>query len=52
MQSHLDFHVGDLDAAERAALALGARKFDDQPSPENFRVFADPVGHPFCLCIN
>jgi Glyoxalase-like domain len=52
MQSHLDFHVSDLDAAERAALQLGATKFDEQPSPSNFRVMADPVGHPFCLCIN
>ena len=33
-----------------AALALGATKCSEQPSPENFRVFLDPVGHPFCLC--
>ena len=51
MQFHLDFTVDDLDSAERATLALGATKFDEQPSPDNFRVFADPVGHPFCLCV-
>jgi hypothetical protein len=51
MQFHLDFSVDDLDSAERATLALGATKFDEQPSPDNFRVFADPVGHPFCLCV-
>lgn len=51
MQFHLDFTVDDLDTAEQAALALGATKYDVQPSPESFRVFADPIGHPFCLCV-
>lgn len=50
MQFHIDFTVADLDAAEREVLSYGATKFENQPSPENFRVFADPVGHPFCLC--
>jgi catechol-2,3-dioxygenase len=50
MQFHLDFTVDDLDSAEQAALALGAKKSAEQPSPENFRVFTDLVGHPFCLC--
>jgi hypothetical protein len=49
MQMHLDFQVDDLQAAEARVLAAGARKYDFQPSPENFRVYADPVGHPFCL---
>jgi hypothetical protein len=44
--------VDDLDEAERQAVALGATKFDHQPDPGNFRVFADPVGHVFCLCID
>jgi glyoxalase superfamily protein len=52
MQIHLDFHVTDLDSAEQAALKLGATKFAEQPSPSNFRVMADPVGHPFCLCLS
>jgi hypothetical protein len=30
-------------------LALGARKADVQPAPDNFRVYLDPAGHPFCL---
>ncbi|HKS98988.1 MAG TPA: VOC family protein [Rugosimonospora sp.] len=51
MQYHIDFDVDDLDAGERRALALGATKFDHQPDPANFRVFSDPVGHVFCLCI-
>jgi hypothetical protein len=50
MQFHLHFRVDDLDVAERAALALGASSFDHQPDPAHFRVLADPVGHPFCLC--
>ena len=47
-QLHLDFDVPDLDAAEAQVLALGARKAEVQPG-RDFRVFLDPVGHPFCL---
>ena len=50
-QAHPDFDVDDLDSGEAAVLALGARKADVQPSPENFRVFLDPAGHPFCLVL-
>lgn len=48
-QAHLDFLVPDLDAGERAVIDLGARKHPIQPAPEEFRVFLDPAGHPFCL---
>lgn len=48
-QLHLDFDVADLDAGERAVLELGATKAAVQPEPRAFRVFFDPVGHPFCL---
>jgi hypothetical protein len=47
-QLHLDFDVEDLDVAEPAILAIGARKHDVQPGT-SFRVYLDPVGHPFCL---
>ncbi|MGC4805229.1 VOC family protein [Micromonospora sp. DT233] len=47
-QLHLDVTVEDIEAAERAALALGARRLPGEG--EGFRVYADPVGHPFCLC--
>ncbi|MHB8380397.1 MAG: VOC family protein [Acidimicrobiales bacterium] len=47
-QLHLDFSVEDLDDGEAHALRLGATKADFQPG-ESFRVFLDPVGHPFCL---
>lgn len=45
---HLDFTVRDMDAEHDRVLALGARLLDDEP--ETFRVYADPDGHPFCLC--
>ena len=48
-QLHLDFTVPDLDAGEAAVLAIGAVKHGLQPSPDDFRVFLDPAGHPFCL---
>jgi catechol 2,3-dioxygenase-like lactoylglutathione lyase family enzyme len=48
MQLHLHVRVDDLDAAERAVLALGATRFDDR-FWETSRVYADPAGHPFCL---
>jgi hypothetical protein len=47
-QLHLDIRVDDADAAERAVLALGARRLPGERET-GFRVFADPVGHPFCL---
>jgi catechol 2,3-dioxygenase-like lactoylglutathione lyase family enzyme len=50
-QLHLDFEVPDLDAGEAALLAIGARKADTQPMPGSFRVYLDPVGHPFCLVL-
>lgn len=48
-QFHLDFGVDDLDEAEAWALELGATKAAEQPGGERWRVFLDPVGHPFCL---
>jgi hypothetical protein len=50
-QMHLDFDVTDLDEGEAAVVALGARKTEVQPSDE-FRVFLDPAGHPFCLVLS
>ncbi|GGO80124.1 VOC family protein [Nonomuraea cavernae] len=50
-QLHIDVTVDDLDAAEKAVLDIGATKHDHQPSEDDdFRVFLDPAGHPFCLC--
>jgi len=48
-QIHLDFAVDDLDGGEQTAIAAGASKAVDQPSPDRWRVMLDPAGHPFCL---
>ncbi len=48
-QMHLDLAVDDLDQAEEEALRLGARRADEQPAPDRWRVLLDPAGHPFCL---
>ncbi|HEY6746712.1 MAG TPA: VOC family protein [Mycobacteriales bacterium] len=50
-QMHIDVMVDDLDAAEAAVLELGATKAEHQPGT-SFRVFLDPAGHPFCVCIS
>jgi hypothetical protein len=50
-QMHLDVMVSDLDAGEAAVLELGATKHEHQPGT-SFRVFLDPAGHPFCLCVD
>jgi predicted enzyme related to lactoylglutathione lyase len=47
---HLDVKVADLDASEAHALAIGAKVLDVSGAHPSFRVYADPVGHPFCLC--
>jgi hypothetical protein len=50
-QMHIDVTVDDVDQAEPEALALGATKHEFQPGEkENWRVYLDPIGHPFCLC--
>ena len=52
-QIHLDLWVDDFAAADAKVRALGAQVLkpagpDD--SVDNFQVYADPAGHPFCLC--
>jgi Glyoxalase-like domain len=50
-QVHLDVMVDDLDSAKAAVLELGATRHEHQPGT-TFRVFLDPAGHPFCLCVD
>jgi catechol 2,3-dioxygenase-like lactoylglutathione lyase family enzyme len=50
-QMHLDVMVRDLDEGEAEVLEIGATKADHQPGTK-FRVFLDPAGHPFCLCVD
>jgi catechol-2,3-dioxygenase len=49
-QFHLDVTVDEIEAAEQGALALGAIRLDGEG--ENWRVYADPAGKPFCLLWN
>ena len=52
-QVHLDFHPEDLEAAHTHALEIGAEYLGEETEPGReggFRVYADPAGHPFCLC--
>jgi catechol 2,3-dioxygenase-like lactoylglutathione lyase family enzyme len=52
-QMHLDLWVADPAAAHEQVLSLGAtvlKEPDDDGAPDAFRVYADPAGHPFCLC--
>lgn len=51
-QFHLDLDVerARLDAVEKEVLALGATALDAADRERDFRVYADPAGHPFCLC--
>jgi hypothetical protein len=49
---HIDTMVEDLDKAEEQVLRIGATKSEVQPSEDdNFRVYLDPAGHPFCLTV-
>ncbi|AUH44329.1 VOC family protein [Streptomyces sp. CMB-StM0423] len=45
-QFHLDIAVDDVAAAERNALANGAKVLRDEG---DWGVYEDPAGHPFCL---
>jgi catechol 2,3-dioxygenase-like lactoylglutathione lyase family enzyme len=54
-QLHLDLTVDDFVTAHQKALTLGATPLSPMSPPEphqtdGFRVYADPAGHPFCLC--
>jgi len=49
-QFHLDVMTEDVEVAERAALAIGAIRLPGEG--ENWRVYADPAGKPFCLLWN
>jgi predicted enzyme related to lactoylglutathione lyase len=54
-QVHLDFEVDDIAAAHAHALDVGAAVLSPAEGPDEakssgFQVYADPAGHPFCLC--
>lgn len=46
-------YVDDINAAHDEVMSLGARllkRADDIESTAGFQVYADPAGHPCCLC--
>jgi catechol-2,3-dioxygenase len=49
-QVHLDVMVHDIGLAENAALSIGAVRLPGEG--DNWRVYADPAGKPFCLVWN
>jgi predicted enzyme related to lactoylglutathione lyase len=58
-QIHLDLWVEDFAAAHDRVMSLGAKVLKPaadmdsvlkRPGNDNFQVYADPAGHPFCLC--
>ena len=53
LQIHLDLWVDDIDEAHSRVMDLGARLLkpaEGGDDPDDFQVYADPAGHPFCLC--
>ena len=51
-QVHFDLTVTDIAAAHEHAVSIGAVPLTeaDHTKPGGFAVYADPAGHPFCLC--
>lgn len=52
-QVHLDLWVDDFPTAHEHVTRLGAvvlREAEGVASGDDFQVYADPAGHPFCLC--
>ncbi|MEP7204549.1 MAG: VOC family protein [Ilumatobacteraceae bacterium] len=52
-QIHLDLWVEDFRAAHDQVMRLGARVLKQaagNTTGDGFQVYADPAGHPFCLC--
>jgi len=52
-QLHLDLYVPVLGPAHDRVMALGAELLQETTDPSatsSFQVYADPAGHPFCLC--
>jgi predicted enzyme related to lactoylglutathione lyase len=56
-QIHMDLWVQDFEEAHEQVMALGARVLQsvdalDPDRADAFQVYADPAGHPFCLCFD
>jgi len=54
-QMHLDFYLagaGELGAAHESIIGLGGSllRAADRSAAHGVQVYADPAGHPFCVC--
>jgi hypothetical protein len=51
-QIHLDVWVDDPEVAHAEVMSLGARPLQEAvlTAMDGFQVYADPAGHPFCIC--
>ncbi len=52
-QVHLDLWVEEFESAHEHVMSLGAELLQpaaETDEPDSFQVYADPAGHPFCLC--
>jgi hypothetical protein len=52
-QIHLDLWVDNFRSAHDEVMRLGARVLREaqgNTTGDDFQVYADPAGHPFCLC--
>ncbi|QDB79914.1 VOC family protein [Georgenia sp. 311] len=52
-QIHLDLWIDDITEGHEHVMALGARLLkaaENGNGADTFQVYADPAGHPFCLC--
>jgi predicted enzyme related to lactoylglutathione lyase len=52
-QIHFDLFVDDIVSSHAEAMRLGAELLqpaEDTAAKNGFQVYADPAGHPFCLC--
>ncbi|RKT84888.1 Glyoxalase/Bleomycin resistance protein/Dioxygenase superfamily protein [Saccharopolyspora antimicrobica] len=49
---HLDIRVQTIAEGYKRAVGAGATPLPQPPDKQDakFRVYADPVGHPFCMC--
>lgn len=50
-QVHLDLAVDDLATAGDHAESVGARRVHGPGREQDYWVYLDPAGHPFCLCV-
>jgi len=51
-QAHLDLAVDDLEQAGAFAESIDARRVHGPGPEQDYRVYLDPAGHPFCLCLS